>query len=67
MPSHSWLLLITVATCATFIHATTKHPFTDDPLYSKILSTTTEESKQIVSNKKWPPTNQRIPLANDPR
>lgn len=49
MSSHSWLLIVTVAVCATIIHAV---PFTDDPLFNKILSTTTEESKPIVP-KKW--------------
>lgn len=40
-----------VAVCA----ATTIHPrpFTDDPLFNKILSTTTEESKPDVPIKKW--------------
>lgn len=52
MPSHSWLLIVTVAVCATIVHAT--------------AIPTTEEKKPNVPIKKWSP-NPRIPLADDPR
>lgn len=63
MSSHSWLLTITIALCATVICAGGKSslPLTDDPMISKILSTT-EESK----TPKWAP-DPNIPLADDPR
>lgn len=66
MSSHSWLLMVTVALCATVIHAErTSLPLTDDPILNKILSTT-EESKPNAPIKKWAP-DPKIPLADDPR
>lgn len=55
MSSHSWLLIVTVAVCATTIvcNTSTQKPVTDDPLINKILSTTTEGSKPNVPSKKW--------------
>lgn len=64
MSSHSWLLMVTVALCATVIHAgRTSLSLTDDPILNKILSTT-EDSKPNAPIKKWAP-DPKIPLAEN--
>lgn len=66
MSSHSWLLIVAVALCATVIHGgKAAMPFTEDPIFNKILSST-EGSKPNAPIKKWSP-DPRIPLADDPR
>lgn len=64
MSSHPWLLTIMVALCATAIYG--GQPLTDDPIFNKIISSTTEDSKLNAPIKKWSP-DPKIPLADDPR
>lgn len=66
MSSHSWLLTVMVALCATAIYGgKLAMPLTDDPSFNKIISTT-EENKLNAPIKKWSP-DPKIPLADDPR
>lgn len=66
MRSHFWLLIVTVAVCATVSYGELKMPLADDPLFNKMLATT-EDNKPEPTAVRAPIRKPMIQLADDPR